>query len=276
MAVVVGVDRCESSKPNANDVQAIVTHGGTAHTDDFLAVAVLLTLFPEATVYRVSKVDEGEFPENTIFVDVGGKYDGERFFDHHHDPNLPCSLILVLKRFFPDVPTDIDELRWIDDWDRLGGPKTQKKWGVKLPEFRDPISASIIDVFSSYTSIPFFDPLHMVLQKIGKSFLEFLRKQGEYLEIARNAEVFEVKGVKVVKLDKGVPVRFIKQVHPDVGVVVQPNQRMPEAMSVIRIDDHPRVDFHRISVPAHFIHPTGFMAVVDPEHVDRALEEAIE
>lgn len=58
--------------------------------------------------------------------------------------------------------------------------------------------------------------------------------------------------------------------------MIQPNQRTKGAWTLTRVDDHPRVDFRRIKVPAHFIHNNGFMAVVDPEFIEQAVEQAVE
>lgn len=257
-------------------IKRIITHGGTAHADDFLAVAILLTKFPKAEVLRVDTIDSIDDESEAIFIDIGGKFDNEVFFDHHHDKNLPASLTLVIQRFFPEIPVDLDELRFINDWDTKGPIATQKIWNLRLPEFRDPIAEMVLRLFSKATIIKPGDFLHEMLKEIGKEFLNMLREQSEFINEAKRAEVLTVKGLKVVKLDTTVPIRFIKKVH-DVAVVIQPNQRVQGAVTLTRVDDHPRVDFNRLrnKVPTHFIHPNGFMAVVDPEHIDKALELAI-
>lgn len=253
----------------------IVTHGGQAHVDDLLAVAVLLAKFPKAVVQRVNEINEVE--DGMVFVDIGGKFDNEKFFDHHHDQELPASIVLVLQKFYPEIDTNIPELKWISDWDTKGPIRTQKEWGVKLPEFKDPITEVVLRLFSKVTEIKPGEVLHEMLKMIGEEFIKFLKEQSELIEEAKKAKVFEVKGLKVVQLDKNVPIRIVKRVHPDVAVVIQPNQRTKGALTLTRVDDHPRVDFRRIKgrVSAHFVHSNGFMAVVDPENVNEALEFAI-
>lgn len=252
----------------------IVTHAGQAHADDFLAVAVLLVKFPNAKVVRVN--DPAAISDSSaIFVDIGNKYDGKRFFDHHQDKNLPASFILVMKTFYPEINTDIDVLRWISDWDIMGPITAMKKWGVKLLEFPDPISDAMLSIFNKVTIINPEDPLHWVLREIGKTFIENIKNAAEFIRKAREAEIFEVKGLKVVKISENIPIRFIKAVHKDVAIIVSPNQRERAAWSVTRVDDHPQVDFRRIKVPAKFIHQNGFMAVVEPEYIEKAIEEAI-
>jgi len=256
----------------------IYTHSGFAHADDFLSVAILLSKFPEAEVHRVSKLPETLKPED-IIVDIGGRYDGKRFFDHHHDPNLPASIILVLNAFFPEIKIT-EELQWISDWDTLGPAATQKKWGVKLPPFGDPVVQTLLDMFSKVTVIKPGDTFHTFMVEFGKAFVEMLRENTENIEKARKAETFTVKNLKIVRVNENVPIRFIKNAHPDVAIVIQPNPRTPNAVSLIRVDDHPRVDFNRIRgrIPAQFIHPNGFMAVIDPdpELITKALDIAIQ
>ncbi len=243
--------------------------------DDLLATAALLVKFPDAEVHRVSNVPEDI--TDAIVVDVGGKYDGKRFFDHHQDPQLPASIVLVLRDVFGIDVSDFPELQWISDWDTKGPIKTQRDWGIKLPEFNiDVIGNLMLEIFSDVEVLKPDDPLHNVLVRLGRKLLEMLEKQKELMERARMAEVREVKGLKVVILDDNVPISLVKRVHADVAIVVQPNQRVQGALSVTRVDDHPRVDFRRIRVPAHFVHPNGFMAVVDPENLDEALIQAIQ
>lgn len=252
----------------------IITHMGQAHSDEFLAVALLLIKFPDAEVHRVSAVPDEI--NDAIVVDIGGKFDNEKFFDHHHDPELPCSLVLILRKFFPEIDVNIQEIQWINDWDRMGPLKTQAKWNVKLPEFRDPIAEVVLRLFSKAEVIKPGDPLHTMLRMIGEEFLEFLKEQQVFIEKAKKAEILEIKGLKVVKLDENVPIRFVKAVHRDVAIVIQPNQRVQGALSLVRVDDHPRVDFRRITVPTYFVHNTGFMAIIDPQHLEQAIEQAID
>lgn len=256
-------------------IRKIITHGSNAHADDILAVALLLTKFPEAEVHRVHVPED---VDDAIVVDIGQRFDNERFFDHHQDPELPASVILVIRKFFPEIDDSVDELQWISDWDTTGPFKTQQKWNVKLPDFPDPIAETILRMFSKAEVIKPGDWMHEFLQAFGREFLDFLREQSKFIESAKKAAAFKVKGLKVVRTDENVPVRFVKKIHKDVAIIVQPNQRTPGAFTLTRVDDHPRVDFNRIKgkVPAHFIHANGFMAVVDPEHINAALDLAIQ
>lgn len=261
-------------------IKRIVTHNGQTHSDDFLATAILAHKF-NVTIHRVSSVSKEELEDNSIIVvDVGGKYEPEKNnFDHHQDLNIPCSLILVLNKFFPNIKVnDIDELRFIDDWDRIGPHATQIKWNIKLPEFRDIISDIILDIFSKKEVIYPETRLHDTIKEIGKIFLEKLVIQNDFITNAKNAEIFKIKDLKIVKLNKNIPIRFIKKIHPDVAIVVKPNQRVKDALTLTRVDDNPRVDFKRIkdNNSVYFVHPNGFMAVVSPDIFIDAIKDSIE
>lgn len=58
----------------------VITHSGEFHADDVFAVAIL-TFLKEIKITRTR--DIGVPNDDTIIVDVGGKYDGKRYFDHH-------------------------------------------------------------------------------------------------------------------------------------------------------------------------------------------------
>lgn len=83
----------------------IHTHDGLAHADEVLAVAILLLAFPGSTVTRSR--NPADYEAADIVIDVGGKYDGEKWFDHH--PPLTLELRangvpyaaagLILRRF---------------------------------------------------------------------------------------------------------------------------------------------------------------------------------
>lgn len=65
-------------------MKKIITHGGSFHPDDIFAVAALeIFLGGEVEVIRARdpKVIEG----GDYVVDVGGKSDGQKFFDHHQE-----------------------------------------------------------------------------------------------------------------------------------------------------------------------------------------------
>lgn len=75
------------------------THSGASHLDDFLGA--LTARLKGYEVRRVPKLPEA-LGEQDIAFDIGGMWDGERYFDHHQDPSLPCSAALLWQRWSGD------------------------------------------------------------------------------------------------------------------------------------------------------------------------------
>ena len=91
--------------------KTIVTHSGTFHADDVFAVATLLLAHSEESFQIIRTRDEAVVSQGDFVVDVGGFYDGKKFFDHHQEGgagvrenNLPyASFGLVWKEFGAEV-----------------------------------------------------------------------------------------------------------------------------------------------------------------------------
>ena len=67
-----------------SDALKIAVHDGCFHLDEILALALVQMALPKTDieVYRVSH-KTSEFANFDAVIDVGGKYDGEKYFDHH-------------------------------------------------------------------------------------------------------------------------------------------------------------------------------------------------
>ncbi|ODQ77832.1 hypothetical protein BABINDRAFT_163219 [Babjeviella inositovora NRRL Y-12698] len=66
-----------------SEMLRICTHSGSFHADESLAVYLLKSLKKYADAEVVRSRDPAQWEEADIVVDVSGKYDGEKFFDHH-------------------------------------------------------------------------------------------------------------------------------------------------------------------------------------------------
>lgn len=66
------------------DALKIAVHDGCFHLDEVLAVALVQMALPKTNieVYRVPHMSN-DFSNFDMVIDVGGRYDGEKFFDHH-------------------------------------------------------------------------------------------------------------------------------------------------------------------------------------------------
>lgn len=67
---------------NINAINKIYTHSGVFHADEVCAVALLKILGFTGEVCRVGKLP-AEIEDDAIVLDIGGKYDDVKYFDHH-------------------------------------------------------------------------------------------------------------------------------------------------------------------------------------------------
>ncbi|MCS7106409.1 MAG: MYG1 family protein, partial [Candidatus Aenigmarchaeota archaeon] len=61
------------------------------------------------------------YNKDIFLVDVGGEYNADRNnFDHHQNKNISCSLLLIVKHFFPQIDKQSSVIQTIDVIDRFG------------------------------------------------------------------------------------------------------------------------------------------------------------
>ena len=85
----------------------VITHDGKFHADGIVAVG-LISIIKKVNVARTR--DLREIPENALIVDVGGRYDGKRYFDHHQglkerrdNGSSYASAGLIWKHFYSQI-----------------------------------------------------------------------------------------------------------------------------------------------------------------------------
>lgn len=61
----------------------ICTHSGSFHADEALAVFMLRLLPKYSLAELIRSRNPTDWEASDVVIDVGGKYDGEKFFDHH-------------------------------------------------------------------------------------------------------------------------------------------------------------------------------------------------
>lgn len=110
-----------------NNEITIVTHLPPNHGDDKLSVFALYYLLSKQNYnvivkyYHPQLIDTNLINDkNIIKVDIGRIYDPNlNAFDHHHDENLECSFVLILKHF-TNFDTNVKFIKAIDFIDRFG------------------------------------------------------------------------------------------------------------------------------------------------------------
>ena len=216
-------------------VRKIVTHGGNAHMDDLLGTALLAYKYG-APVERVISVDA--FEDETIYLDIGRRYEPPYFLDHHQDLEIPCSLVLVVKHHFPELvdALELPEMKFIDVRDRFG---LHRAIGVEIPSETLFFERVFTRWFANIQYISPEDEEYQVLRWLGRRFYNYLRERVEEMreiaEALENAVEMTVNGVKILVLDKAVPPYEVMNRRGDVQVIIQPSSRNPEQYSVIKL-----------------------------------------
>lgn len=64
-------------------MKTLITHPGMPHIDDIFAYAILSKLFPEHNLIRTRNEKVIFETDNSVVFDVGMRFDGNTYFDHH-------------------------------------------------------------------------------------------------------------------------------------------------------------------------------------------------
>jgi len=261
-------------------VKKIVTHTRPGHTDDILAVGLLSQKYPDAEIVFVHpqspELEELKERDDVILVDVGGEYNPARKnYDHHQDTEVPSSLVLVLKHEFPEYLKAIESepllkksLEVIDYKDRFGPKKAEEITGI------NPAGGLLLEeVIKELGSTP------DGIRAIGKALTDRLERTVELLKKLEKVEIEEINGLRVAVDREGIPANLIvSEFSPD--LIVQRNNRNPEHTSVIKNTQGEKadeIDLTVLSDEAVFVHPNGFIAVLNSpvEEVAEEVEEIV-
>ena len=85
-------------------MKKIITHAGTHHADELLAIATIHHFVGELAIERTYSPTNQDFEDpNILVLDIGMKLDSENGnFDHHQNGEIPATNVLVLDHFCKD------------------------------------------------------------------------------------------------------------------------------------------------------------------------------
>lgn len=161
----------------------IATHNGHFHTDDLMAVAVLLLKFPNADVVRTR--DEKVIEAADIVVDVGQIYDPAKMrFDHHQlggagkrDNGIPyASFGLVWKEFGVELMGGVEEARIFEE--RLVMPIDAIDNGVEI--FK--LNFENVSPYPIWEYLNGFQEGHEKLEELDADFMSALLVANDLLQ----------------------------------------------------------------------------------------------
>ena len=271
----------------------IVSHPGSAHKDDFMAVSILLASLGSAEVYRREATAEDLADPETYVVDVGMVYEPLKHnFDHHQDRSLPCAFHLVMKHLgYHDAAMVV--FGWyahMSMMDVRGPYKTAEHLGVDtsvLFAASSPIDGYILSRFSRAVSLTERDALYGLMKEFGEDLIAMIGEKMNRLELLkREARILPVKHLKAVvstieenpKLSMELYLRHLSD--PAIVMSITPSQR-GKGWELLRLGDNMIVDFRAVAAnpEIRFVHVNGFIAktrsLLSVEQVVAIAEQAI-
>jgi len=275
-------------------IRLIVTHPGSAHKDDLLAVCVLVAKHGAPIVRRDPTPDELE-DASVAVVDIGGVHDAARMdFDHHHFPreHAPtCALSLVLDHLglYQDALRFCDWLETAEYFDSRGPKRTAEWLGVPrraISQLNSPVDLALLRRFAQKSELQAGDTLYEFMRLVGEDLLEYLRVVRERLDfVAQHAERWSIAAgdqrIEAIFLPRTEPLadepsvaveNFIRAqgLEQEITAIVYPDRR-GAGYGIGRFEDHPSLDFSRLEGEAdvHFAHKSGFMCKTSATDPDR-------
>jgi hypothetical protein len=263
----------------------LLTHPGGAHTDEFLACSVLLTLHPVAIVRR--EPTPAELADASVcIVDVGHRHEPSlNNFDHHqlpkdHPPTCSLSLVLQHLGIYEDARQFCD---WLEtaEWFDTRGPIDTAKWLGTTPDvlarLNSPITSTLLKRFALAKRVEPAEPLWEMMRLIGADIVDYVNSLRARLAfLAEHAQFWtlELAGrpAQILFLPRTDPLpeepsfgldRFIRSrgLEDQIIAIVSPDRRS-SGYGLERYRDNPRLDFTRLTGQpgVHFAHARGFVA----------------
>ncbi len=264
--------------------ESIVTHAGRAHRDELYACALLLAVQPKAALARRNPTAAELDDARVVVVDVGGHYEPERLnFDHHQfarDAEPTCALTLVLRWMgLEDVARAfwpwLEGLEWLDS----RGPTATAQRFTPGTAGRDGLLRMAAPA-EDWMLRQFEAGDLLSVRGVGEMLLNDLRAVEDRFRVLNERAVWmDVEGLPVLDTRDAIPA----DQRPEFGVeawyhlrgrtpaiIVAHSPRDAGATNLVRVNDHPRVDFRRLAgyPGVSWIHANGFLASAQPANRD--------
>ena len=267
-------------------MKTIITHGGPAHRDDLLSVAIALATEEGIECVCRRELTTAELGDPEILVlDVGGEHSpAMNNFDHHQlgrDDAPACALSLYLGA--RGLLKSFSRLEWfaptveIDARGPFAWAKTAKMGSFPF-ELLSPVEAFLLGEFSKESELRPGHALWGLLESLGCSLVRQARNLAHQIEHLR-ATTFstECRGVGVLVhknvLPAGPAATLLRKEHyPEAAIQISRDDRGP-GWTLFRYDDHPAVDFSVLGGQPGvvFAHPVGFMCKTEQMPLGSAL-----
>jgi uncharacterized UPF0160 family protein len=174
----------------------IVTHDSKFHGDEIFALSVLKLVYPNAQIIRTreKKILDGA----DIIIDVGGKFDNEKYFDHHQND--------FFEKRKNELPFASAGLIWKKFWNKITSFEVYNYLDKKIFQFIDADDSGLQTYTSNecetYTIVSMIDGMNIIEKKSDNNFffvLDFVTKLLKN-EIRKAEKIFEGKKIIEEKL----------------------------------------------------------------------------
>ena len=279
-------------------IKKIVSHVSPRHMDDFIAISFLKSKFPNADVEFIhpQKVSYDYIIDPEIcLVDVGGNFLPEfKNYDHHQNLHLKASFILVLIHEFQDKSLikkiiEKESVRFIDLTDRYGVKRASEMTGVPLNMDEDRMRKEILLIDLSkwgeligkiaIETLLIYNKYSDWIRNFYKSLDEknlldepraiLAREEALYQEKLAKVQVIQKNNLKIlISSESFAPNHFRVFNETGADLIIEKNSMNREHTSIIKntvSTKTARINLIKVfeMYPKIFIHPNGFIAVID-------------
>lgn len=263
----------------------IITHPGSAHFDEFLAISMILGKFPNEEFEIERKIPtEEELNDPTIWViDIGNRYEPSNLnFDHHQDNNLDCSFSLIAKHF--NIENQAREIfKWWDfknQTDLLGIKSAGEKNNIPIDKIeccQSPIEDIIIYRFSTHP-----ERLLSFMRLFGEGIFNAINEKKLQFALFDNSLIESINEKFSYLYIGNYSTKFLNlwlEKHPEIIIILVDDDRF-DGYKLQRVNVGEKIiDFQKIihlEQEIAFVHNTGFLAVTSEKLPWKRIKELIQ
>ena len=243
--------------------QLIITHPGSAHFDEVMAVSLILAVYTDME-FRIERREPvlAELDDPDVWVvDIGDRHEPEkRNFDHHQDTDCPAAFVLVAE--YLGLLETMSVMPWWhfkDEVDRFGPVKSSVKYhaGDDLVN-RNPVEIWLMANFASEpeASLP-------MLKAFGTHVIGAARLLKSQIDFWKTSSRLVIAGVPAMigETTESAGLEEFRRLDENPPAIVISLDRRDKGWRLFRYDGTP-VDFSLISDHPEivFAHKSGFMA----------------
>ena len=275
-------------------IQTIITHPGSAHKDEFMACAVLLSE-NRVPVIRREPTDADLADPAIAIVDVGGEHSPERNnFDHHQLPRSQkptCALSLALQHLnlYEDAQESCPWLEVVEWFDCRGPGGIAELLEVDrdvLHRLHSPLDIILLRRFANQEEHRPGEPIWEIMRMLGQDLVGYIRSYRERINfVEKHAEVWTLeragtsfKALYMPRLELlpdeasgGLVAHVLKLgLEKEILALIYPDSR-GKGYGLRRFKDARQLDFRKLAdeEDVHFAHAHGFIAKTSSTEIDR-------